>query len=77
MTLTLVKIAAAVETLTAEKKDSTKAVESSPQSAIGIEDLFKDSPSLATPSSSEKPQKDLKNDIMSLFEKVYAAASFM
>ncbi|KAH9650936.1 ADP-ribosylation factor GTPase-activating protein AGD5 [Citrus sinensis] len=68
--------AAAVETSTAEKKDSTKAVESSPQSATGIEDLFKDSPSLATPSSSEKPQKDLKNDIMSLFEKSNMVSPF-
>ncbi|KAK9212371.1 hypothetical protein WN943_001753 [Citrus x changshan-huyou] len=67
---------AAVETSTAEKKDSTKAVESSPQSATGIEDLFKDSPSLATPSSSEKPQKDLKNDIMSLFEKSNMVSPF-
>ncbi|KAL9441323.1 hypothetical protein AB3S75_019911 [Citrus x aurantiifolia] len=66
----------AVETSTAEKKDSTKAVESSPQSATGIEDLFKDSPSLATPSSSEKPQKDLKNDIMSLFEKSSMVSPF-
>lgn len=36
----------------------------------GIEDLFKDSPSLSQPiNTSAKPQKDVKNDIMSLFEK--------
>ncbi|KAJ0101202.1 hypothetical protein Patl1_04547 [Pistacia atlantica] len=61
------------ESSTAEKTDSTKAVESKPQSAPGIEDLFKDSDSLATPPVSAQPQKDLKNDIMSLFEKAPTA----
>ena len=40
-----------------------------------VEDLFKDSPSVTPSLTPEKPQKDLKNDIMSLFEKVCASAS--
>lgn len=67
------KFSAAGESSIAEKTDSTREVESMPQSAPGIEDLFKDSPSPATPPVSAQPQKDVKNDIMSLFEKVYAA----
>ncbi|XP_023756331.1 ADP-ribosylation factor GTPase-activating protein AGD5 [Lactuca sativa] len=39
-----------------------------PVPTSGIEDLFKDSPPLSQPQS-QKPQKDVKNDIMSLFEK--------
>lgn len=64
-------VAAAEEASTAEKTGPTKPVESSPQSASGIQDLFLDSPSVMPPVS-EKPKKDVKNDIMSLFEKVYA-----
>lgn len=41
------------------------------QSKYGIEDLFIDSPSVET--CSVKPQTDVKNDIINLFEKVYAA----
>ena len=77
---TLPKFAAAAvaeEVSTTGNTGPTKAVENDTQSVSGIEDLFKDSPSLATPSVLEKPQKDVKNDIMSLFEKVYAVASFM
>lgn len=44
-------------------------------SAAGIEDLFKDSPSMMPSLTPEKPQKDVKNDIMSLFEKVLANSS--
>ncbi|XP_061367199.1 ADP-ribosylation factor GTPase-activating protein AGD5-like [Gastrolobium bilobum] len=66
----------AAEASTAEKTDAMKAVESTPQSTSGIEDLFKDSPS-ATPSlAPEKPQKDVKNDIMSLFEKTDMVSPF-
>lgn len=50
-----------------------KPVESKTQSTSGIEDLFKDSPSITV---SEKPQKDLKNDIMSLFEKTNIVSPF-
>lgn len=68
--------AAAEEVSTAEKTGPTKPVENSPQSTTGIEDLFNDSPSVMPASVSEKPKKDLKNDIMSLFEKVYISPSF-
>ena len=70
---TIPKFAAATvaeELSTTGKAVPRKAVENNTQSNSGIEDLFKDSPSLAIPSVSEKPQKDVKNDIMSLFEKV-------
>ncbi|KAL8205523.1 hypothetical protein R6Q57_009074 [Mikania cordata] len=40
-----------------------------PKPNSGIEDLFKDSPTISQPIASEKPQKDVKTDIMSLFEK--------
>ncbi|KAM1041538.1 hypothetical protein ACFX2I_030681 [Malus domestica] len=59
---------------TAEKTGPSKAAENNVKSSSGIEDLFKDAPSL-TPVS-EKPQKDLKNDIMSLFEKSNMVSPF-
>lgn len=65
-------VAGAGETSTAEKTDTGKSVESTPQLTSGIEDLFKDSSSVTPSSALEKPQKDVKNDIMSLFEKVSA-----
>jgi len=72
-------VSAAAEASEAEKTDAPKAIESTPQSTrqstSGIEDLFKDSPSVTPSLTPEKPQKDLKNDIMSLFEKVCASAS--
>ena len=61
--------AAAEQTSTAEKTTPAKPIEGNTQSTSVIEDLFKDSPSIM-PSASDKPQKDVKNDIMSLFEKV-------
>ncbi|GMY37241.1 ADP-ribosylation factor GTPase-activating protein AGD5-like [Fagus crenata] len=61
--------------LTAEKNDPSKPVESKIQSKYGIEDLLKDSP-LVTNSFSEEPQKDVKNDIMNLFEKSTMALPF-
>ncbi|XP_028779876.1 ADP-ribosylation factor GTPase-activating protein AGD5-like isoform X2 [Neltuma alba] len=68
---------AATEASATEKTSPTKAVESTP-SASGIEDLFKDSssPSVAPSLVPEKPQKDLKNDIMSLFEKSNMVSPF-
>lgn len=58
---------------TAEKTSPLKAADNStPPSASGIEDLFKDSPSMMPSLTPGKPQKDVKNDIMSLFEKVLA-----
>ncbi|XP_011044548.1 PREDICTED: probable ADP-ribosylation factor GTPase-activating protein AGD5 isoform X2 [Populus euphratica] len=68
--------AVAEEASTTGNTGPTKAVENDTQSVSGIEDLFKDSPSLATPSVLEKPQKDVKNDIMSLFEKSNMASPF-
>ncbi|KAF0905994.1 hypothetical protein E2562_009015 [Oryza meyeriana var. granulata] len=53
-----------------DKKDSAKpVVESKPQSTSGIEDLFKDSPSVTVSSAPAVSQANVKNDIMSLFEK--------
>uniref|UniRef100_A0A6M2FB29 Arf-GAP domain-containing protein n=1 Tax=Populus davidiana TaxID=266767 RepID=A0A6M2FB29_9ROSI len=68
--------AIAEEVSTTGNTGPTKAVENDTQSVSGIEDLFKDSPSLATPSVLEKPQKDVKNDIMSLFEKSNMVSPF-
>ncbi|KAF8023989.1 hypothetical protein BT93_F1250 [Corymbia citriodora subsp. variegata] len=45
-----------------EKSNHSKPVESSTQSTSGVEDLFKDV--TFVPLVSEKPQKDVKNDIM-------------
>ncbi|KAL9322326.1 hypothetical protein ACSQ67_010379 [Phaseolus vulgaris] len=60
----------AAEVSTAEKTSPLKAADNStPPSASGIEDLFKDSPSMMPSLTPGKPQKDVKNDIMSLFEK--------
>nr|XP_004516448.1 ADP-ribosylation factor GTPase-activating protein AGD5-like isoform X3 [Cicer arietinum] len=64
------------ETSTAEKTDTGKSVESTPQLTSGIEDLFKDSSSVTPSSALEKPQKDVKNDIMSLFEKTNIVSPF-
>ncbi|KAH7544213.1 hypothetical protein ACOSQ2_030988 [Xanthoceras sorbifolium] len=64
------------DTSTTEKTEPSKSVESNNHSAMGIEDLFQDSPSLSTPSITAKPQKDVKNDIMSLFEKSNMVSPF-
>ncbi|KAG5047097.1 hypothetical protein JHK86_016503 [Glycine max] len=73
-------VSAAAEASEAEKTDAPKAIESTPQSTrqstSGIEDLFKDSPSVTPSLTPEKPQKDLKNDIMSLFEKSNVVSPF-
>ncbi|XP_022753233.1 probable ADP-ribosylation factor GTPase-activating protein AGD5 [Durio zibethinus] len=57
------------EVSTIDSTDPAKAAEKNTQSATGIEDLFNDSSSLPINKVPEKPQKDVKNDIMSLFEK--------
>lgn len=62
--------AAADASSSTEKTTPAKLDESKSQPASGIEDLFKDSPSIIPSSTSGNPQKDVKNDIMSLFEKV-------
>ncbi|GER54513.1 ARF-GAP domain 5 [Striga asiatica] len=46
------------------------------QSASGIEDLFNDSPSIEPSTTSVTPQKDVKGDIMSLFEKTNIVSPF-
>jgi stromal membrane-associated protein len=60
-----------------EKKDSAKPVESKPQSAAaGLEDLFKDSPPVPLSSGPAVSQANVKNDIMSLFEKSNMVSPF-
>ncbi|KAL6657792.1 hypothetical protein ACP70R_005572 [Stipagrostis hirtigluma subsp. patula] len=59
-----------------EKKDPAKPVESKPQSTTGIEDLFKDSPAVPLSSAPAVSQVNVKNDIMSLFEKSNMVSPF-
>ncbi|XP_059282590.1 ADP-ribosylation factor GTPase-activating protein AGD5-like [Lycium ferocissimum] len=70
----------AQEVTKAEKTEVTKSDDQKSQSAAasGIEDLFKDLPSIVPSASSEKPQvqKDAKNDIMSLFDKSNMVSPF-
>lgn len=65
----------AQETSTAEGSVPSKVDDNKKQSANEIEDLFKDTPSIA-PLMTEKPQKDVKNDIMSLFDKSNMVSPF-
>ncbi|CAN1775368.1 ADP-ribosylation factor GTPase-activating protein AGD5 [Linum perenne] len=70
-------VAATVDASTVEKADPPKAVErNDARPTTVIEDLFKDEPSTVSPAVSQKPQKDVKNDIMSLFEKSNMASPF-
>ncbi|PHU13183.1 putative ADP-ribosylation factor GTPase-activating protein AGD5 [Capsicum chinense] len=62
-----------VETTGITKSDDQK---SQSAAASGMEDLFKDLPSIAPSASSEKQQKDVKNDIMSLFDKSNMVSPF-
>ncbi|CAL5405786.1 unnamed protein product [Camellia sinensis] len=66
----------AAEGSTADKTVSTKPDDNNTQSTSGIEDLFIDSPSLAPSTVLEKPKKDVKNDIMSLFDKSNVVSPF-
>ncbi|XP_039032485.1 ADP-ribosylation factor GTPase-activating protein AGD5-like [Hibiscus syriacus] len=61
---------------TADKPNPPKAAESNTQSSTGIEDLFGDLPPLTANQVPEKPKKDMKNDIMSLFEKSNMVSPF-
>ncbi|KAL7129622.1 hypothetical protein ABFS83_13G080800 [Erythranthe nasuta] len=61
---------------TAEKPSPAKVDDNKSTSASGIEDLFKDLPSITPSSVSGKPQTDVKNDIMSLFEKTNMVSPF-
>ncbi|KFK27048.1 hypothetical protein AALP_AA8G327600 [Arabis alpina] len=58
---------------TAEKVVTAKPDESSSPPATGIEDLFKDTPNFTC---QRGPQKDVKGDIMSLFEKSNIVSPF-
>ncbi|KAL8510360.1 hypothetical protein ACS0TY_017245 [Phlomoides rotata] len=59
-----------------EKTIQAKPDENISHCASGIEDLFKDSPSIAPSTMSGNPQKDVKTDIMSLFEKSNIVSPF-
>ncbi|XP_008805833.1 ADP-ribosylation factor GTPase-activating protein AGD5-like [Phoenix dactylifera] len=61
--------------LASEKNSTIKPVGKS-QSATGIDDLFKDPASMAPPSAPEKSQANVKNDIMSLFDKSNMVSSY-
>ncbi|KAI3914125.1 hypothetical protein MKW92_047057 [Papaver armeniacum] len=58
----------------AENAATSKPVENKTQTSTGIEDLFKDSPSATL--APQKAQKDVKGDIMSLFEKSNMVSPF-
>lgn len=68
--LTLWEHAAADALSSTEKNGGVKIDNNKSQTSPGIEDLFNDAPSITPSSATAKPQKDVKNDIMSLFEKV-------
>lgn len=72
-----VTAASAEVAASAEKPGPEKPAESIAQPSSGIEDLFKDSTSVSPSLVPEKPVKDVKNDIMSLFEKVNIASSLL
>ncbi|KAL6990988.1 hypothetical protein U1Q18_009109 [Sarracenia purpurea var. burkii] len=60
---------------TSEESVHSKSEEIKNQSSSGIEELFKDL-QWVTPPTSEKPAKDVKNDIMNLFEKSNMVSPF-
>ncbi|XP_071693101.1 ADP-ribosylation factor GTPase-activating protein AGD5-like isoform X2 [Rutidosis leptorrhynchoides] len=53
-----------------------KPVDSKPKSFSEIDELFKDPPPISQNNTSEKPQKDVKSDILSLFEKGNATTPY-
>ncbi|URE22406.1 Core-2/I-Branching enzyme [Musa troglodytarum] len=59
-----------------ETNSTTKSVESKNENALGVEELLKESTSLTQPSTEKMPQTDVKNDIMSLFDKSNMASPF-
>ncbi|KAL3850775.1 hypothetical protein ACJIZ3_012657 [Penstemon smallii] len=61
---------------TTEKPGPAKVDDNKSQCTSGFEDLFQDSPSITPSSMLEKPQTDVKNDIMSLFEKSKMVSPF-
>ncbi|KAL2483614.1 putative ADP-ribosylation factor GTPase-activating protein AGD5 [Forsythia ovata] len=60
----------------ADKTSLAKHDDNKSQSASEIEDLLKDSPSVAHNSMLEQPRKDVKDDIMGLFEKSNMVSTF-
>ncbi|GLT67341.1 hypothetical protein SLA2020_396570 [Shorea laevis] len=64
------------EASTSDPTGPAKPAKSNSQSATGLEDLFSISASETTNQVHEKPQKDVKNDIMSLFEKSNMVSPF-
>ncbi|KAK9085132.1 hypothetical protein Sjap_025543 [Stephania japonica] len=66
----------AESTSSTEVPDPAKPVESKNSPLSGIEDLFNSSSSIMTPQALEKPNKDAKSDIMSLFEKSNMVSPF-
>ncbi|XP_024160987.1 ADP-ribosylation factor GTPase-activating protein AGD5 isoform X2 [Rosa chinensis] len=73
--ITLATMHSAETKLAEEKNNAPKSSESKVQSKYGIEDLFIDSPS-TTQTFSVKPQTDVKNDIINLFEKSSIVSPF-
>ncbi|KAL0553712.1 hypothetical protein IC582_007615 [Cucumis melo] len=65
----------AEEASSAEKSGTAKPAEATTQSTSAIEDLFKDTTSVSS-LVPEKPAKDVKTDIMSLFEKSSMVSPF-
>ncbi|KAK4491997.1 hypothetical protein RD792_002784, partial [Penstemon davidsonii] len=61
---------------TTEKAGPAKVDDNKSQSASGFEDLFQDKPSITPSTMLGKPQTDVKNDIMSLFEKSNMVSPF-
>ncbi|CAK9325152.1 unnamed protein product [Citrullus colocynthis] len=66
----------AEEASSAEKPGPAKPAEAITQSTSGIEDLFKDTTTVSPSIVPEKPVKDVKTDIMSLFEKSSMVSPF-
>ncbi|GKV15878.1 hypothetical protein SLEP1_g26618 [Rubroshorea leprosula] len=64
------------EASTSDPTAPAKPAKSNSQSATGIQDFFSISASETTNQVHEKPQKDVKNDIMSLFEKSNMVSPF-
>ncbi|XP_024976708.1 probable ADP-ribosylation factor GTPase-activating protein AGD5 [Cynara cardunculus var. scolymus] len=57
------------ENSSSETTGPSEPVDNKAKSTSEIDDLFKDSPPISQPNASDKPQKDVKSDILSLFEK--------
>ncbi|KAI4388156.1 hypothetical protein MLD38_000512 [Melastoma candidum] len=65
---------AGAPSVTEKEQTTSKSTDVTTPSSSGVEDLFKDMSPIA--SDSQKPQKDVKGDIMSLFEKSNMVSPF-